>query len=192
MRVDDHQGLVFLDEMAQQAHEHRVLQHIRMVAGVEAVAIAQHGGGMIPCAGAPLNDAQYICQHPRRQLQASREAARASAVAVEPVSTSRTSGATTLYLAFSLSGLTGLIYEATWSRYLQLFLGHAAYAQVLVLALFMAGMAAGALIVSRLSATRVRPLVAYAIVEAILGAAAFAFHPLFDVIRVRGGAAGSG
>ena len=52
------------------------------------------------------------------------------------------SGASCL-LVFSLSGLTGLIYEATWTRYLQLFLGHAAYAQVLVLSLFMGGMAAG-------------------------------------------------
>ena len=31
-----------------------------------------------------------------------------------------------LYLIFALSGLTGLVYEATWTRYLQLFLGHAA------------------------------------------------------------------
>ena len=58
-----------------------------------------------------------------------------------------------LYLVFALSGLTGLVYEATWTRYLQLFLGHAAYAQVLVLSLFMGGMAAGALLASRLSRT---------------------------------------
>jgi hypothetical protein len=33
-----------------------------------------------------------------------------------------------LYLVFALSGLTGLVYEATWTRYLQLFLGHGAFA----------------------------------------------------------------
>jgi len=87
-----------------------------------------------------------------------------------------------LYLVFALSGLTGLVYEATWTRYLQLFLGHAAYAQVLVLSLFMGGMAAGALIASRLSRTGMAPLVAYAAIEAALGVAALVFHPLFDGI----------
>lgn len=66
-----------------------------------------------------------------------------------------------LYLVFALSGLTGLVYEATWTRYLQLFLGHAAYAQVLVLSLFMGGMAAGALFASRLSRKGNAPLIAF-------------------------------
>src|SRR6185369_13488962 len=83
-----------------------------------------------------------------------------------------------LYLVFALSGLTGLVYEATWTRYLQLFLGHAAYAQVLVLSLYMGGMAVGALVVSRMPRFRMAPLRAYAIIEGVLGIAAFAFHPL--------------
>ena len=70
----------------------------------------------------------------------------------------------------------------TWTRYLQLFLGHAAYAQVLVLSLFMGGMAAGALAASRLSGTRISPLVAYAAIEGLLGVAALLFHPVFDSI----------
>ncbi len=86
----------------------------------------------------------------------------------------------TLYFVFALSGLTGLVYEATWTRYLQLFLGHAAYAQVLVLTLFMGGMALGALLTSRLSRTRIAPLLAYVVIEAALGLAAIGFHPLFD------------
>ena len=49
-----------------------------------------------------------------------------------------------LYWIFFASGLAGLIYEAIWTHYLKLFLGHAAYAQVLVLGIFMAGMAVGA------------------------------------------------
>ena len=74
-----------------------------------------------------------------------------------------------LYLVFTLSGLTGLVYEATWTRYLQLFLGHAAYAQVLVLSLYMGGMAAGALLASRLARGRIAPLVGYAAIEAPAG-----------------------
>ena len=40
------------------------------------------------------------------------------------------------YLLFVVSGFAGLIYESIWSHYLKLFLGHAAYAQSLVLAVF--------------------------------------------------------
>ena len=87
-----------------------------------------------------------------------------------------------LYVVFALSGLTGLVYEATWTRYLQLFLGHAAYAQVLVIALFMGGMAVGALLASRLSRARIAPLMAYAAIEAGLGLAALVFHPVFDAV----------
>jgi spermidine synthase len=87
-----------------------------------------------------------------------------------------------LYLVFTLSGLAGLVYEATWTRYLQLFLGHAAYAQVLVLALFMGGMGAGALLAGRLSRTRIDPLPAYAAIEAALGVCALVFHWLFVAV----------
>ena len=48
------------------------------------------------------------------------------------------------YVLFTASGFAGLIYESVWTHYLKLFLGHAAYAQSLVLAVFMGGMAAGA------------------------------------------------
>ena len=48
------------------------------------------------------------------------------------------------FALFAVSGFAGLIYESLWTHYLKLFLGHAAYAQTLVLALFMGGMAIGA------------------------------------------------
>ena len=48
------------------------------------------------------------------------------------------------YPLFTVSGFAGLIYESIWTHYLKLFLGHAAYAQSLVLMVFMGGMAAGA------------------------------------------------
>lgn len=55
------------------------------------------------------------------------------------------------FALFAISGFTGLIYESIWSHYLKLFLGHAAYAQVLVLTIFMGGMAFGAYLTTRLS-----------------------------------------
>src|SRR3954468_19344068 len=83
------------------------------------------------------------------------------------------------YAIFVLSGFAGLIYESIWTHYLKLFLGHAAYAQSLVLAVFMGGMAVGAAWCSRRSAKFANPLLAYALVEAIIGVAALAFHLLF-------------
>ena len=49
-----------------------------------------------------------------------------------------------LYLLFVLSGAAGLIYESIWTRYLGLFVGHGAYAQIIVLAIFLGGMSVGA------------------------------------------------
>src|SRR3954470_3144584 len=83
------------------------------------------------------------------------------------------------YLLFTVSGFAGLIYESIWTQYLKLFLGHAAYAQSLVLAVFMGGMAAGAAWCARFSERLGNPLLAYAVVEAIIGAFALAFHPVF-------------
>jgi len=84
-----------------------------------------------------------------------------------------------LYLLFTLSGFAGLIYESIWSHYLKLFLGHAAYAQTLVLAIFMGGMAAGSALCSRYCANWKNLLAGYALTEAIIGACALVFHPLF-------------
>ena len=83
------------------------------------------------------------------------------------------------YVLFTASGFAGLIYESVWTHYLKLFLGHAAYAQSLVLAVFMGGMAAGAAWCGRRSARLANPLAAYALVEALIGLAALVFHALF-------------
>jgi spermidine synthase len=83
------------------------------------------------------------------------------------------------YVLFTASGFAGLIYESIWTHYLKLYLGHAAYAQSLVLAVFMGGMAAGAATCGRFSARLASPLAAYALIEAAIGAAALVFHPLF-------------
>ncbi len=86
---------------------------------------------------------------------------------------------TLLSLVFILSGAAGLIYESIWARYLGLFVGHGAYAQIIVLTIFLGGMSAGAFIVGKFS-TRLRdPLGNYAFVELAIGAIGFAFHGIF-------------
>jgi len=83
------------------------------------------------------------------------------------------------FALFTISGFAGLIYESIWSHYLKLFLGHAAYAQTLVLAIFMGGMAIGSWLVSRFT-HRIRNLLAgYAFAELGIGFLAIAFHRVF-------------
>lgn len=84
-----------------------------------------------------------------------------------------------LFALFAVSGFCGLIYESIWAYYLKLFVGHAAYAQTVVLVVFIGGMAIGAW-VAGLRADRTRnPLFAYAIVEAIVGLFAIGFQWIF-------------
>ena len=83
------------------------------------------------------------------------------------------------YFVFAASGFAGLIYESVWTRYLKLFLGHAALAQALVLAIFLFGLAAGAAGASRLSRQTPRPLLAYAAIEALVALAAVWFHDIY-------------
>src|SRR5215467_11671216 len=83
------------------------------------------------------------------------------------------------FLLFTVSGFAGLIYESIWSNYLRLFLGHAAYAQTLVLALFMGGMAIGSWVCSVWSARWKNLLRGYALAEGLIGVAALLFHGVF-------------
>ena len=80
---------------------------------------------------------------------------------------------------FFLSGFSGLIYESIWSRYLGLLLGHAAYAQTLVIILFMGGMGAGAWLVSRYTHRLTNLFLIYALIECIIGFCGITFHYLY-------------
>ena len=87
-----------------------------------------------------------------------------------------------LYIAFVLSGVAGLVYQVIWSRYLALFVGHGAFAQVLVLSVYLGGMAVGALAASDLSRRLGRPLLGYAMLEGVLGVFGLVFHPLYVAV----------
>jgi spermidine synthase len=83
------------------------------------------------------------------------------------------------FALFTASGFAGLIYESIWSHYLKLFLGHAAYAQTLVLAIFMGGMALGAWLVSRYTHRIANLLLGYAVAELGIGLLALSFNATF-------------
>jgi spermidine synthase len=84
-----------------------------------------------------------------------------------------------LFLLFFLSGISGLVYESLWSRYLKLFVGSAATAQILVLALFMGGMSLGSLLAGRYSARIRKPILTYGLIEGLIGLYALAFPYLY-------------
>jgi len=86
-----------------------------------------------------------------------------------------------LFVFFGLSGFSGLIYESIWTRYLKLFLGHAAYAQVLVLAVFMGGMGVGAWLAGKYGQRIKKLILWYAVIEGIIGIFALGFHGVFTV-----------
>lgn len=87
-----------------------------------------------------------------------------------------------LYLVFVLSGAAGLIYEAIWSRYLGLFVGHSAYAQIIVLAIFLGGMSLGAMAAGQRSERLKEPLLWYAGVELAIGLLGGIFHPVYVAV----------
>ena len=84
-----------------------------------------------------------------------------------------------LQSVFVLSGAAALIYQSVWSHYLGLTLGHAAYAQTLVLMMLMGGMALGAWGVSRVTQRLRRPVAVYAVAEALIGVMGLVFHAVF-------------
>ncbi|HVP79220.1 MAG TPA: spermidine synthase [Thermodesulfobacteriota bacterium] len=86
------------------------------------------------------------------------------------------------FFLFALSGFSGLIYESIWTHYLKLFLGHAAYAQTLVLAIFMGGMAIGSWVCSVYSVRWRNLILGYAFTEGIVGLIALVFHSAFVVL----------
>jgi spermidine synthase len=87
-----------------------------------------------------------------------------------------------LYILFILSGAAGLIYESIWTRYLGLFVGHDAYAQIIVLVIFLGGMSLGAIAVSRWTTRLKEPLYGYVGVEMAVGCIGLVFHDVFRAV----------
>ncbi|AKU96310.1 hypothetical protein AKJ09_02974 [Labilithrix luteola] len=73
-------------------------------------------------------------------------------------------------ILYGVSGALGLVYEVAFNKYLGGVFGTTAYASSAVLVAFMGGLALGAHLASRLDARIRRPLLAYGIAEAIIGA----------------------
>jgi predicted membrane-bound spermidine synthase len=96
---------------------------------------------------------------------------------------------------FFCSGAAALVYEVIWSKFLSQILGSTVYAQTLVLAAFMGGLAIGNSWFGRRADRWQNPLRAYGALEVVIGAYAF-FYNVWDrladgiFIRIGSGIAG--
>jgi spermidine synthase len=85
---------------------------------------------------------------------------------------------TLIGLLFVISGGIGLIYQIVWFKYLSLFLGNTTYAQTIVLATFMGGLAIGSAWWGKKADSSAHQLRLYAILELGIGVYCF-FYPTF-------------
>lgn len=76
-----------------------------------------------------------------------------------------------LFVAFFLSGCSGLIYQMVWVRMLTRYVGATTYATATVLTVFMAGLALGSYLGGRYADRAARPLRGYALLELAIAAA---------------------
>jgi len=74
-----------------------------------------------------------------------------------------------IFVAFFLSGFAGLMHQVVWAKLLVQLIGATAYAQVVVLAVFMGGLALGAFLFGRRSDRSGRPLRSYVVLEMLIG-----------------------
>ena len=90
-----------------------------------------------------------------------------------------------LYLAFLLSGMSGLMYQVVWVRMLTRYLGTTTSATTTVLCVFMGGLALGAFIGGKIADRIENRLFGYVIIE--IGIALTALLSSFTIISVLGG-----
>ncbi|RME26773.1 MAG: hypothetical protein D6798_05980 [Deltaproteobacteria bacterium] len=84
---------------------------------------------------------------------------------------------------FILSGATSLVYQTLWVRQLHLVVGTSQVAVATVLAAFMTGLASGGFAGGRFADRARRPILAYALLEACIGAYALAFPTILDLVE---------
>lgn len=88
-----------------------------------------------------------------------------------------------LLVLFFGSGISGLIYELVWLRYLTLVFGVTIYAVSTVLSAFMGGLALGGFLAGRIADRVPRPLRLYGLVEVGIGLSALLTPPAFGLLQ---------
>ena len=91
-------------------------------------------------------------------------------------------GSWAILVLFFCSGGTALVYEVVWSKLLSQMFGSTIYAQTVVLAAFMGGLALGNKILGRWADRLKHPLLIYGYLEIAIGIYAFLFLPLDQLV----------
>jgi spermidine synthase len=86
-------------------------------------------------------------------------------------------------LLFVISGGLGLVYQIVWFKYLSLFLGNTTYAQTIVLATFMGGLAIGSAWWGRKADSAREPLRLYALLELGIGIYCLLYPQLLQLLK---------
>jgi len=89
---------------------------------------------------------------------------------------------TILAIIFIVSGITGLIYQIVWFKYLSLFLGNTTYAQMTVLAAFLGGLALGNYFLGKRADAISNPVKVYALLELFIGVYCFSYPFLSSLV----------
>lgn len=91
----------------------------------------------------------------------------------------------TIFILLVLTGMTGLIYQVAWQKYLSYLIGSESRSSALVIAVFLCGLAGGNAFFgpySQRHSDRKKLLNTYALCEALIGAYAIIFPKVFDVV----------
>jgi spermidine synthase len=94
-----------------------------------------------------------------------------------------TAGPRWLPVLLLVSGFVAVVYEIIWQRQFALLFGSTAPATAAVLAAYFAGLGMGAWFVGRLASKWRRPLLAYAILEILIGVGALLVGPLIGAVE---------
>lgn len=87
-----------------------------------------------------------------------------------------------VYVLFILSGICGLIYEVSWSKYLAQFIGSTSYSHMIVLATYMGGLALGAFYFGNYSDKVSNPFRLYGFLEIGIGVYCIAYPFIIENI----------
>ena len=89
---------------------------------------------------------------------------------------------TVIYVLFFVSGLTGLVYEVTWTRMLTTVFGSTTYAITSVLSAFMGGLAIGSFVIGRYIERKKNPILVCAFLEIGIGITALLTPVIFKIL----------
>jgi spermidine synthase len=88
-----------------------------------------------------------------------------------------------VYVLFFLSGLSALIYQVTWMRYLSLFFGSDVYSTAITLSSFMCGLSFGSYVAHKWAKSINRPLMVFAVLELFIGLYAISFPTILSLFH---------